>query len=278
YDRKIDNIAKDIEKEIATKHRPTFKEGFNNVKTQLDLLNSDIEKLDKTQYETLTDIIKSNASKFRTKISRAMIKDKSKKFNYKKTMQNSLKTSGLPIELFYEKPKIKKTKIVCILDVSGSCAKSSKLLLRFIYELSNVFKGGVKSYAFIRELSDISDFFINYHINDAIEESLKSVTRTYSDYYTALKMFNDSYLGEIDKSTVVIFLGDARNNKNKPGTEFLSNIQRKAKSTIWLNTEEKPKWNVNDSIIGIYSEYMNEVHEILTTNDIIQFLENFKLD
>lgn len=278
YNEKINNIAKDIEKEIATKHRPVFKEGKNNVKTNLDLLNSDIEKLSDKQYETLTDIIKANTSKFRTKISRAMMKDKSKKFNYKKTMQNSLKTSGIPIELFYEKPKVKKTKIICILDVSGSCAKSSKLLLKFIYELSNVFKGGVQSYAFVKDLADISDFFVNYHIDDAIEESLKAVPRTYSDYYTALKTFNKEYIGEVDKNTIVVFLGDARNNKNEPGTEFLANIQRKAKSTIWLNTEEKPKWNVNDSIIGLYSEYMNNVHEILTTNDIVKFLEEFKLD
>ena len=276
-DKKINDISKDIEKEIVVKHRPVFKEGKNSVKTNLDLLNSDIEKLNDKQYETLTEVIKANASRFRTKISRAMIKHKSKKFNYKKTMQNSLKTSGIPIELYYEKPKVKKTKIVCILDVSGSCAKSSKLLLRFIYELSNVFKGGVQSYAFVKDLADISDYFVNYHIDDAIEQSLKSVPRTYSDYYTALKTFNNLYLGEVDKNTIVIFLGDARNNKNESGTEFLSNIQRKAKTTIWLNTEEKPKWDVNDSIIGLYSEYMSDVREILTTNDIVKFLESFKI-
>lgn len=279
YDKKINDISKEVEKEISIKHRPIFIEGKNSVKvdTNSDLLAKDIEKLNDKQYETLTEIIKSNASRFRTKISHAMIRHKSKKFNYKKTMQSSLKTGGIPMVLHYEKPKIKKTKIVCILDVSGSCAKSSKLLLRFIYELSNVFKGGVKSYAFVKELTDISDFFVNYHINDAIEESLKAVPRTYSDYYTALKTFNDLYLGEIDKNTVVIFLGDARNNKNESGVEFLSAIQKRAKSTIWLNTEEKPKWNVNDSIIGLYSEYMSDVKEILTTNDIVKFLEGFKI-
>lgn len=279
YDKKLNNISNEIEKEITIKHRPVFIEGNNSVKvnTNSDLLAKDIEKLSDKQYETLTEIIKANASKFKTKISRSMIKHKSKRFNYKKTMQNSIKTYGIPMELYYEKPKVKKTKIVCILDVSGSCAKSSKLLLRFIYELSNVFKGGVKSYAFVKDLTDISDFFVNYHINDAIEESLKSVPRTYSDYYTALKTFNNLYLGEVDKNTIVIFLGDARNNKNEPGLEFLSAIQKRAKSTIWLNTEEKPKWNVNDSVIGLYSEYMNDVREILTTNDIVKFLEGFKI-
>lgn len=280
YEGKIDSISKIVEKEMVQHHRPLFLEGKNSVKveTNLDLLNSDIENLTDDKYSALTDIIQANASKFRTKISRSMIKHKNKKFNYKRTMQNSLKTFGVPIELYYEKPKVKKTKIVCILDVSGSCVKSSKLLLRFIYELSEVFKGGVKSYAFIKGLTDISDFFVNYHIDDAIEYSLMSVARTYSDYYTALKTFNDYYLGEVDKNTIVIFLGDARNNRNDPGVEYLSAIRKRAKSTIWLNVEEKPKWNVNDSIIGLYSEYMDDVYEILTTNHIIKFLEGFRIE
>lgn len=279
FDQKIGSLSKDIEKELSTNHRPFFTKGKNSVKvkTNVDLLNSDIEKLNDNQYEILTDIIKSNSSKFRTRLSRSMIRFKSKRFNYKNTMQKSLKTFGVPLELCYEKPKTKKTKIVCILDVSGSCAKSSKLLLRFIYELASVFKGGVKSYVFVKDLADVSEYFINYHINDAIEQSLASVPRTYSDYHHALRSFNELYLGEIDKSTIVLFLGDARNNKNESGIEYLSNIKKRAKSVIWLNTEEKPKWNVNDSIIGEYSEYINEVHEILTTNDLIKFLEGFKI-
>ena len=280
YDNKINSISKDIEKELSKVHRAEFIGGKNSVRTRTnkDLLNSDIEKLNANDYESLTDIIKANSSAFKTRISQSMIRHKSKKFNYAKTMSESLKTFGVPFELCYEKPKLKKTKVICILDVSGSCSKSSKLLLRFIYELSDVFKGGVKSYAFVKDLADISDYFINYHINDAIENSLKSVPRTYSDYHYALRTFNELYLGEVTKDTIVLFLGDARNNNNPTGEEYLNNIKNKAKSVIWLNTEEKPKWDTNDSIIGVYSNYLNDVYEILTTNNLIEFLETIRIN
>lgn len=279
YDNKINNVSRDIKKEFSKKHRVEFLGGKNSVRvtTNKDLLNSDIEKLSNTDYESLTDIIKANSSAFKTRISQSMIKHKSKRFNYSKTMSESLKTFGVPFELCYEKPKLKKTKIVCILDVSGSCSKSSKLLLRFIYELSDVFKGGVKSYAFVKDLVDISDYFVNYHINDAIENSLSAVKRTYSDYHHALRTFNELYLGEITKDTIVLFLGDARNNNNPTGEEYLNAIKKKAKSVIWLNTEEEPKWNTNDSIIGVYSNYLDDVYEILTTNNLIEFLETIKI-
>lgn len=279
-DQKIVETAEIIEKEFSQQHRLEFVEGKNSVQTtmtNLDLLGRDIEKMNTQQYQQLTDVIKANATKFRTKLSRAMMRHKSKQFNYHRTMKNSLKTFGVPMELFYEKPKIKKTKIICILDVSGSCSKSSQLLLRFIYELSSVFKGGIKSYVFVKELQEVSQYFTDYHLNEAIELALKAVPRDYSNYYHALSQFHQAYLGEVDRNTIVIFLGDARNNKNPTGSEFLQAIQAQAKATFWLNTEEKQKWNVNDSIIGIYEDYLTEVHEILTTNDLIKFLEGFKL-
>ena len=280
-EREISNTSKDIEKEIISQHREFFLEGKNSVRLlnpQYELLDEKIQRLSNVQYKSLSEVIKANASKFKTKISRSMKKDKSKKFNYRKTLQNSMKTYGVPMELCYEKPKVKKTKIVCILDVSGSCSKAAKVLLRFIYELSTVFKGGVKSYAFVGDLADISYLFVDYDIDTASEMALRSVPRVYSNYYRALSIFDSEYLGEVDKNTIVIFLGDARNNKNKPGVEFLEKIQSKAKSVFWLNTEEKAKWDVKDSIIGLYSRYLNDVKEVLTTNDIIDFLESIKID
>lgn len=276
-----EEVMKEIRKTQSLEHRELFTIGKNAVQTTAkpsELLNQKIEKMSENQYETLTSYIKSNASKFRTKISRSMIQHKHQRFNYRKTMKESLKTFGIPLELYYEKPKVKKTKVVCILDVSGSCAKSSKLLLRFVYELSTVFKGGVYSYVFIKELEEVTNLFKQVELNEAIEEALKAVPRNYSDYYHALETFHENYLSEVDRHTIVLFLGDARNNKNQPGLEFLEEIQERAKATFWLNTEMKADWNQGDSVIGLYEPYMDEVYEILTTNDLIDFLEQFKLN
>ena len=273
-------VMREIQKTQSLQHREMFTVGKNAVQLTRpsDLLDQQIETMNENQYDTLTNYIKANATKFRTKLSRSMVQFKHQRFNYRKTMKESLKTFGTPMELFYEKPKLKKTKMVCILDVSGSCSKSSKLLLRFLYELAGVFQGGVYSYVFIRELTEVSHLFKDYDLNEAIETSLTAVPRQYSDYFHALKTFHDEYLQEVDRHTIVLYLGDARNNKNKSGVEYLEAIQEQAKATFWLNTEEKAKWNQGDSIIGYYEPYVDEVYEILTTHDLIQFLEQFKLN
>lgn len=275
-----EEVMREIQKEQSLQHRELFTVGKNAVQLTKpsDLLERKIEKMNVDQYEALTNYIKANAVKFRTKISRSMVRFKHQRFNYRRTMKESLKTFGVPMELYYEKPKLKKTKVVCILDVSGSCAKSSKLLLRFVYELADVFKGGVYSYVFIRQLAEVSPIFKEKELNEAIAESLVAVPRDYSDYHYALQTFHEHYLSEVDRHTIVLFLGDARNNQNPSGIEFMEAIEQRAKAVFWLNTEEKVKWNVNDSIIGKYEPYLDGVYEILTTQDLISFLEQFKLD
>ena len=42
-----------------------------------------------------------------------------RKIDIKETIQNACKTGGLPINICYEKPKINKTKLVLVLDVSA---------------------------------------------------------------------------------------------------------------------------------------------------------------
>ena len=39
-------------------------------------------------------------------------------------------------------------------------------------------------------------------------------------------------------------------------------------------TESIEKWNVNDSIIGIYQPYLNKLDEVLTPNGLLQFILN----
>lgn len=276
----IQSVEKEIEKEIALQHRPVFTEGMNSVraKNPLEVLDQTIEKMNQSSYQTLTYVIKANAERFRTRLSRQMQRHQHKRFNYKKTMRESLKTAGVPMTLHYEKPKTKRTKMVCILDISGSCSKSSRLLLRFVYELAAVFSGGVRSYVFIKELADVSDSFKELPLDEAIAVAMKAAPREYSNYHHALKTFHEAHLNEIDRNAIVLFLGDARNNKNDSGVEYVKAIKERAKSVMWLNTEEKSKWNKQDSIIGLYGEHMTAVHQILTTNDLIKFLEQFNLN
>ena len=70
---------------------------------------------------------------------------------------------------------------------------------------------------------------------------------------------------------MVIIIGDARNNKNPSAEEEFKNICRKAKSAYWLNTEERSKWNFQDSIASTYARYAR-MFQTTTINELMHFV------
>lgn len=251
---------------------------FNGKGAVIELLkNTDrtISKLDSEEYQSLLYYIKINAPKFRTKVSSSMKKAKNKRFDFKKTLQKSVRYNGIPLEFFYKKPIVKKYKLYCVLDVSGSVSRYLKLLSSFLFELSTVFNGGIEVYGFVSDLIDFTSTFRNGTLEEAA--SVTRGHRGYSDYNTALQDFYNNCFDKIDKDTVILYFGDARNNKNDTGEDIIRTINSRCRFSVFLNPEEKEKWNTGDSIIDIYSRNVNVTYEINKVNQMIFFLNDFAI-
>lgn len=272
----IEKIEKDIEKFESKNHRDVFTEGKNAVRSEKGYLYKDLNKLNDSDLKVIYKYIIQNANKLKSKLSKHLKLSKKEIFDYKKVIKNSVKTDMVPIELFYKKPAHTKIKIVCITDISGSCKKASQVLLSFVYALQEVFHGGVESFVFVKQLEESTNIFKNYSLEEANERTSVLVERAYSNYYNAFSEFDEKFFDRITKDTIVIYLGDARNNNNKLGTEYLEKIKNKVSAgygkMYWLNPDKKEKWNQGDSVISEYSKYMDKTFCIETTKDIIAFL------
>ena len=264
-----------IKKYGTVSHREEEFVGKNCIQDLANIKGKQISKLTEVEYSTLISYIQINSAKFRTKISRSMKQSKAKVFDYKATMANSIKCYGEPMQLYYKKPVVKKFKLICIMDISGSVAKYITLLSSFLYEINGVFNGGVYTYGFVSDLLDFTEIYNKESLEVAVEKT--KGFRGYSNYYKALSDFNENYLNIVDKNTIVIFFGDARNNKNESGLNYLCAIKEKCRGIVWLNPETKKKWNKNDSIIGKYADCIDQLFEVLNTEDLISFMEEFSL-
>lgn len=261
-----------IEKEMSAIHRDEFIYGKNAVKTYSNLMEENLTTLSNADMVRLSQYIRQNAYRFKTKIALNMRKSQNSRIDFKKTIKNSIKAGGVPYKIFKQKPNPSKTKIVTICDVSGSCIKSSKMLLNFLYELQSVFPGGCESFVFVSELANVTSIFKTKSIDIACNEAVTCVPRRYSDYNNSLQEFCNKYLTHVGKDTIVIFLGDARNNKNPTGEEFVEEIKKRAKKIFWLETESKEMWGEGDSAIYSYSPYISEIRELIKPKDIVDFL------
>lgn len=273
---KYNNDISKIRMKISTlKHRDEYTEGYNSVIELIDNCDKTISKLSKTEYNYLRYYIRLNASKFRTKLGRSMKRYKNKTFDVKKTVQESVKFNGNPVQYYYKKPIAKKYKLVCMLDISGSVSKHLELLLAFFYEISSVFDGGVEFYGFVSSLIDFTDVFKCGNLEDVVE-SIKGY-RGYSNYGKAIADFYENNYKNIDANTIVLYFGDARNNKNESNKGLLKEINNKAKCSVWLNPEEFSKWNSGDSIIKEYADVTDSVYCVNEVNQLIEFLNDFSV-
>lgn len=262
----------EIEKNISLIHREEYIYGKNAVKTYSDLLEKNLTQLSNADMVRLSQYIRQNAYKFKTRIAMNMKSSNQERIDFKSTVKRSIRAGGVPYKIEKQKPKPSKTKIITICDVSGSCIKSSRMLLNFLYELQSVFPGGCESFVFVSEIVNVTSVFKEKTADEACAQAVSMVPRKYSNYNAALEAFQEKYLMNVNKDTIVIFLGDARNNNNPTGAEIMEQISNRAKKLYWLETDAANKWGEGDSAILAYTDYISEIRELLKPQDIIDFL------
>lgn len=162
-----------------------------------------------------------------------------------KTLRRGIASDGVMFNTYWRRTRKDKPQIVAICDVSGSVAAYAKFLLLFLYNLQDVLPR-VRSFAFSSHLGEVSELFTRYPVEKAIE----LVNWRYggaTDYGSSLQDFARLALDDINSSTTVIILGDARNNNGDPKLEIMRSIYQRSRRVIWLNPESRRAWGTGDS-------------------------------
>lgn len=272
--RKMESIIHRDKFQTSGNYAQVIKEGKGDNK----LFEKEFDVLSESEKDAIRQYIYENARQFRTRLSRNIRTIHKDEIDIAETCKKACSTNGIPMQLMYKKPVPQKTKLLMFLDVSGSCKEASELMLYFMYYMKEIFKGGCKTYAFVNSLYDISGMFDLMDPEESIENILEIIpTRgVYSNYYNLLKEFYEEHFSDVTKDTLVFFIGDARNNKNPSGVEYIRAIARKCKRFYWMNTESSSMWNVDDSIIGTYRPYLDIIFETINTNELLKSLEDIK--
>lgn len=259
--------VKTISHEYMTSSEKTMHKGMRQViKTEIDQLKErDLKTLKEADIRKLKDHIQRTSAYFLTKIG-ALLRSTRKidEIDMDKTIHSSLQTYGVPMEIHYRKPKVMKTKIDLILDVSGSVIQSAEFLSLFAYLIHKQFPNQVRVFVFVGLLAEVTHFYQLDDSNMAIDYSLRKAAidyKGYSNYDKALSIFEEQFLEEVDQQSIVMFLGDARNNKNSPRVDMMEKLAQRAKTILWFNPEERKKWDTGDSVIGKYRPHCQGVYE-----------------
>ena len=211
------------------------------------------------------DLVRKMAKKLAARHSRKRRVNKRGQLNMSKTIRAGIANDGIMFKTYWKQVRKDKPQILAICDVSGSVAAYAKFLLLFLYSLQDVLPK-VRSFAFSSHLGEVSDYFVDYPVEKAIE----LINWKYggaTDYGNSLLDFAKLALDDINSNTTVIILGDARNNNGDPKLEIMQSIYQRARQVIWLNPESRRAWGTGDSDM---LRYQSACHFTAECNNLTQ--------
>jgi len=220
-------------------------EGQNKQFMEDILSKTRLSNIEHTYLHRVHELVQKMARKLAARYSRKRIKTRRGQLHMAKTLRRGVASDGVLFHTYWRKTNKDKPQVLAVCDVSGSVAAYAKFLLMFLYAVQDVLPR-VRSFAFSSHLGEVSHLFDEYPVDKAIE----LVNWQYggaTDYGGSLIDFANLALDDINSSTTVIILGDARNNRGDPKLEIMQSIYQRAKQVIWLNPESRRAWGSGDS-------------------------------
>ncbi len=265
-------------KEASVNHRPIFTAENNRaVQTTAEMkeiLDVSLQNMSAQQQAAILSYIRTNARIFRQTLRRKSAVPIRRQIDVRRTIRLAARTDGEPVRIRYKAPRKSHARVVCLVDISGSCRAAAELSLYFMAMMDDAFPGSCKKFAFVNHLVSVDKYFQNQSAVEGIQTVSSSVPSrgVYSNYGRTIHELREEYEPLFHKDTTVIIFGDARNNRNGTAEKDLKFIADRVRKVFWLNPDDVQKWGQGDSIIYQYQRAGAEVFHVSTAGELLGFL------
>ena len=232
-----------------------------------------LSNLDRRDFVRLRMLVRELAKKLAARYGRNRKRDRKGVLDIRRTMRRNMAFDSIPFRTVWKRRQIDRPRVMAICDVSGSVSSVSRFLLMFLYCLTDVMSD-IRSFAFSSNLVEVSGIMQKEESEEAITKVLERIGFGSTNYGMSFEDFEDIAMGDIDRKTTVIILGDARGNQTEPRTDLMRAIFDRSARVIWLNPENRSSWGTGDSDMLKYLPYCHQA----TTCNTIGTLERVVMD
>ncbi len=187
------------------------------------------------------------------------------RIDVRRTLRLAVSTGGAPLRLAFRGRRPGRPDLIALCDVSGSVAQVSERLLGLVAPAAEFFRS-VAMYVFVHRLYAAA-FDAGRLVHDPGLDR-----HAFSDFGLVLDEFCAGPGTRVSRNTVVLILGDARNNRRPSRASLLAELRTRARAVVWLNPEPRERWNTGDSVIGQYARGCDAVLECLNLDDLVDAL------
>ena len=203
------------------------------------LRKRDFSDLSDDELEEVRQLIADLVWKLGERISRRHRVGRGDRLDLRRTLRQSLRYGGEVLTFARREPRRKPRPLIVIADISGSMERYTRLLLHFIYSLTQGLKQRVEAFAFGTRLTRLSR-----HMRQRdIERALSGVSHAVTDWSggtrigESLKTFNYDWARRVlGGGAVVLLISDGW---DRGDAELLSKevdrLRRSCHRLIWLN-------------------------------------------
>lgn len=217
----------------------------------------------------------------------------------KRTLRESLAHGGVPFTLPMQEHRPRQPRIVILVDVSRSVARAAGLFLLLCHGLSERIRKST-IYFFVDRMIEGTDHVHGWvsgrpaprkepaaiHLRGGRREEPASGIRPFlrgrgerafaelleslpglnpaapSDYGRAFFHARVPISRATGRDTVLVILGDARNNRADPLAWTFEEIAGRCRRVIWLNPEPRDQWEAGDAVMSAYLPYCDVACEV----------------
>ena len=175
------------------------------------------------QIEECEVLVKELAQRFRAHLARRQRSARRGRLNVRRTIRRSISKGGVPMEPAFRRRQPGRPDLIVLCDYSYSVATASNFLLALLAPAHEFFRR-VRLFAFVDQPVEVS-----------IEDG-KLVPHGDLDLYArsdlgkVLASFSVRHEGLLTHNTVLLILGDARNNRRPPRADLLARLRNKCET------------------------------------------------
>lgn len=201
--------------------------------------------------------------------------NKHKQIDLRKTIALSRRTNGIPIQIKWKAKPVKKTRLIAVLDVSGSMEMHNTMMIQLLQsikmELSNF-----ELFIFADELEYVTPLVVKDY-----KQTINNLKRTEqwnggTDIPQALETLSEQYTKLLNRNSIVIMLSDMGSYDSDVGAKLAAEIRRRVKRFYIFNTltikgyEDRSYEEIYAEDIQPYADVVDKVFDTVTLQEMAQ--------
>ena len=208
------------------------------------------ENFSDLDYDEARDALAPLIRRFRIRLGRRLRLARTGRIDFRRTIRAGLQRGGVFLDLNFRARRPRHVDLVILADISGSVRYAAQLMLELIAGARGCFRR-VSSFVYVDHLAE-ADFEQGHLV---MTPALDLYAR--SDFGRVLGELWARRTGLLTRATIVVIMGDGRNNRLPPRADLVREIARTCRGVVWLNPEDPARWGTGDSAIKQYAREVN---------------------